>query len=167
MCTCCFSWCLGWQGCCWSDVERDGRQPVLPFCARSPTPSWLGMDGAWGPPAPDPQGRGSKYVLKVLACRCCLSCPPKQLAQTAGAGNRWEQTSELHQGIYWSRDVYCIQNLASPLFMQIYPMAVGFTSPLVRERLCILPPQVPCCSGSCSVHAQWLLETPQPSRSIL
>lgn len=34
-CTCCFSWCLGWQ--C---SEREGWQSVLPFLSRSLMPAW-------------------------------------------------------------------------------------------------------------------------------
>lgn len=38
-----FSWCLGWQCCCWSSSERDGWQPVLPFCSWSLGPGWMGL----------------------------------------------------------------------------------------------------------------------------
>lgn len=68
-----------------------------------------------------PQGAGP-LLLPVL---------PSQAAgpNSASAGKRWEQTSELQQGVYWSRDVYCIQNLADPLFLWLYPVAVGFAFP--------------------------------------
>lgn len=48
---------------------------------------------------------------------------------SATAGKGWEQSSELQRGVYWSRDVYCIQNLADPLFLWVYPVVVGFASP--------------------------------------
>ena len=68
-----------------------------------------------------PQGAGP-LLLPVL---------PSQAAgrNSASTGKRWEQTSELQQGVYWSRDVYCIQNLADPLFLWLYPVAVGFAFP--------------------------------------
>ena len=89
-------------------------------------PSWLGLRV---PPAPDPHERG-------LVTKCVLSPPllPVLLSQATGpsaasTGKRWEQTSELQQGVYWSRNVYCIQNLADPLFLQICPVGIGFASP--------------------------------------
>lgn len=103
-----------------------------------------------------PQGAGPP-LLPLL---------PSQTAgpNSASACKRSEQTSELQQGVYWPRDVYCIQKFAGPLFLWVYTMAVGFASPFgegeaVHPSSPCIAPSSPCTAllrlmqCTCTVHS--------------
>ncbi|KAM9614596.1 uncharacterized protein ACIBXB_021527 [Morphnus guianensis] len=78
--------------------------------------------------------RVEEHVCPEAAGPLLLPVLPSQAAgpNSASTGKGWEQSSELQRGVYWSRDVYCIQNLADPLFLWVYPVVVGFASPFAE-----------------------------------
>lgn len=86
------------------------------------------------------------------------AAPPALPDSCPNSGRAWqeEQISELQQGADCFWDAYYIQTLADSLFLWLYPVNVGFVSPLVRESPCSLPLWVSYSIGSCSAHCLYL-----------